>query len=247
MPCLLLRRRALVKTVRFADPAYVGDPVNTVTIFNDMEVDELILLDIAATPEGAGPQKRLLAELASKCFMPFTYGGGLRRIEDVQEVFALGAEKIALNTAAGEDPGFVRACAERFGSQSVVVSIDARARPGGGHEVFLRGGRAATGRDPLSYAREMEALGAGEILLTSIDRDGTFSGYDLDLVAAVSAAVGIPVIACGGAAAVGDFVRAVKEAGASAVAAGSMVVYQGPHRAVLVNFPPRAELERALG
>ncbi len=247
MPCLLLRRRGLVKTVRFRDPQYVGDPINTVRIFNEKEVDELIFLDIRATLDAQPPQFELLGEIADECFMPFTYGGGLRTLVDIERVLKRGAEKVALNTIAHEDPELVRAAARRFGSQSIVASIDASRGALGRYRVLTRGGSAKTGEDPVACARRMEDLGAGEILLTAIDRDGTMEGYDLELTSRVTQAIHLPVIACGGAGKVGDFVQAVREAGASAVAAGSMVVYQGRNRAVLVNFPEKRELKLALG
>jgi cyclase len=247
MPCLLLRGRGLVKTVKFRKPAYVGDPINTVRIYNDKEVDELIFLDITATAEGRAPQLELLYEIATECFMPFTYGGGVRTIEQMAELFHLGAEKVALGSAAFENPSLISAAAARFGSQAVVVSVDVRKKRffGRGYSVYVRCGRDDTGSDPVSYAKRMEQLGAGEILLTSIDRDGTMEGYDLELVQSVTSAVGIPVVACGGAGSLDDLGRAVR-AGASAAAAGSLVVYQGKNRAVLVNFPTRAQLRSVI-
>jgi len=249
MPCLLLRNRGLVKTVGFRKPVYVGDPVNTVRIYNDKEVDELIFLDITATIEGKNPQRELLFEIATECFMPFTYGGGVRTIDEMAALYQLGAEKVALCTAAFENPQLIESAAARFGSQAVLVSIDVGKKKGlfsRGQSVFVRGGREDTQFDAVSYAQRAEQLGAGEILLTSIDRDGTMEGYDLDLIGRVAAAVRIPVIACGGAGSIDDFPRAVK-AGASAVAAGSLVVYQGKNRAVLINFPSRKELAAVLG
>jgi len=246
MPCLLLRNAGLVKTVRFKNPAYIGDPINTVRIYNEKEVDELIFLDITATPEQRRPQFKLVAEIATECFMPFAYGGGIRSLEDVRMILSLGAEKVAVNTYAHESPVFVREVADAFGSQSVIVAIDVKRGMFGRPQVYTRCGRRAMGDDPVDYARRVEELGAGEILLTSIDRDGTFEGYDLELIGRVTAAVSIPVIACGGAGTMEDFGRAVKEGGASAVAAGSMVVYQGKDRGVLVNFPAKSELRRVL-
>ncbi len=250
MPCLLLRNRGLVKTTRFKDARYVGDPVNTVRIYNDKEVDELIFLDITATIEGKKPQFELLGEIASECFMPFTYGGGVRHLDDMTALFTLGAEKVALNSAALDDPNLIERAAARFGSQAVVVSIDVRRKRGlfggtGKPGVYTRGGRHDARMSPVDYARRAERLGAGEILLTSIDRDGTMEGYDLPLIAEVTAAVRIPVIACGGAGAIRDF-RAAVDAGASAVAAGSLVVYQGRNRAVLINFPSKRDLVAVL-
>jgi imidazole glycerol-phosphate synthase subunit HisF len=247
MPCLLLRNAGLVKTVRFRDPTYVGDPVNAVRIYNEKEVDELIFLDITATPERKRPPFELIGQIAAECFMPFTYGGGVREIEDVQEILRLGVEKVAVNTFAIEDPGFVGRVAERFGSQSVVVSIDARRRWLRGYEVFTHGGRRATGVHPADHARRVAEAGAGEILLTSIDRDGTMEGYDLELLRMVADAVTVPVIACGGAGRLEHFREAVRDGRADAVAAGSMVVFQGRARGVLISFPTPLELEQALG
>jgi cyclase len=243
MPCLLLKGWGLVKTVRFDNPSYVGDPINTVRIYNEKEVDELIFLDITATPRGAKPPFEIISEIASECFMPFTYGGGVNNIEDAKTIFSLGAEKVALNTFAHANPGFIRQLADRFGSQSIVVSIDVRKTLLGKYHVCTHGGKKDLKIDPVSAAQAMEQAGCGEILLTSIDRDGTWAGYDTELTRRVSSAVSVPVIACGGAGCVDDFVKAVKLGGASAVAAGSMVVYQGKGRGVLINFPSKADLK----
>jgi cyclase len=214
-----------------------------VRIYNDKEVDELIFLDITASVDGNEPQLDLLYEIATECFMPFTYGGGVRTIDQMSALFQLGAEKVALCHAAYQDPVLVERAAARFGNQAVVVAIDVKKKRffGKGYSVQTLGGRHDTKQDPVRYAKRMESLGAGEILLTSIDRDGTMTGYDCELIAQVASAVSIPVIACGGAGVIEDFGRAVA-AGASAVATGSMVVYQGKNRAVLINFPSRKEL-----
>jgi len=242
IPCLLLRSKGLVKTVKFKDPTYLGDPINIVRIFNDKEVDELIFLDITATVEGQRPSFKLLSEIASECFMPLSYGGGIRDLRDIRTILSLGVEKVAINSYAVENPSFIRAAADRFGSQSIVVSMDVKRSLFGKYEVFIRSGRKATGLDPVKFAAEMARMGAGELLLNSIDRDGTMQGYDLDLVKRVSDAVGVPVVACGGACTVHDLADAIHKGGASAVAAGSMFVFQGPHRAVLINFPTATEL-----
>ncbi|MBI4474327.1 MAG: imidazole glycerol phosphate synthase subunit HisF [Acidobacteria bacterium] len=246
IPCLLLQNGGLVKTVKFQSPDYVGDPTNAIKIYNDKQVDELVVLDIAATVAKKEPAFGAIEMFASECFMPVAYGGGLRNIGDVQRVFRLGIEKVVLNTYAVERPEFIRELSERFGAQAIVVSIDAKRNAAGGHEVFIRGGRTPTGLDPLALALKMSALGAGEIFLNSIDQDGTMAGYDLELIRNVSSAVEIPVIACGGAGKLADFGRAVKEGGAAAVATGSMVVYFGRNRAVLINFPTKRELDEVL-
>lgn len=243
IPCLLLRGRALVKTVRFRRAAYIGDPINTVRIFSQMEVDEIILLDIAATGEGREPQFELIEEIAGEAFMPLTYGGGVRSLEQMERLFAAGVEKVALNTAAHESPGLIEAAAARFGSQSVVAAIDVGRRWWGGYAVYTRSGRRRLPLDPVACARACEARGAGELLLTAIDRDGTMSGYDLELIRQVCAAVRVPVIACGGAGELGHLAAAVRDGGCPAVALGSLVVYQGRNRSVLINYPARSALK----
>lgn len=247
IPCLLLRNLGLVKTVKFKDPKYLGDPINIVRIFNDKEVDELVFLDITATVENRKPPFELVERIASECFMPLCYGGGVRSLEDMKALFTLGIEKVAVNSYAVENPAFIQAAADLFGSQSVIVSIDVKRNRRGRYEVFTHSGKKATGLDPVKFAAEMEEQGAGELLLSSIDRDGTMRGYDIELIRQVSGAVSIPVVACGGAAKVQDLVAAVKQGGASAAAAGSMFVFQGPHRAVLITYPTYQELQEALG
>lgn len=246
MPCLLLKDGALVKTVRFKDASYVGDPVNAVRIYNENEVDELVLLDITATVEERRPDFGTIAKVASECFMPVAYGGGIRRLEDIREILGLGVEKVVINSHAVENPSFVRAAAETFGSQSIVVSIDAKRGFWGRYQVCTHSGRRPTRVGLAELAAQMQCMGAGELLLTSIDRDGTMEGYDIDLVKTVTGAVGVPVVACGGAGKLEDFAVAVRQGGASAVAVGSMVVYHGRNRAVLISFPARCELERVL-
>lgn len=243
IPCLLLKGNGFYKTTKFKNPVYLGDPINILKIFNDKEVDEIFVLDIGATSLQKDLNMNLLTDFASECFMPLGYGGGIRTLDQMKAVFQLGFEKVAMNTAAYDNPELITQGANAFGSQSIVVSIDVKKSLLGSYEVMNRSGNKKTGRKPAEYAREMEARGAGEILISAIDRDGTMEGYDLNLVKLVAAAVRIPVIACGGAGNIADFGVAVKEAGASAVAAGAMFVFQGPHRAVLINFPSPEELE----
>lgn len=245
IPCLLIKDEALVKTVQFQDPAYIGDPANALRIFNDKEVDELVLLDISATPNNTEPNLQLITQLASECFMPLAYGGGIRCLDTAAKIMRAGVEKLIINTMAHDDPEFVRAAAQRFGSQAVVVSIDVR-KTSTGHEVFTCGGKRATGLDPVTFTRSMERNGAGELLLTSIDREGTMTGYDLELIESCTNAVDVPIIANGGAGKPQDFGEAIHNAGASAASAGSLVVYFGRQKAVLINFPPRKRLDRIL-
>jgi cyclase len=247
MPCLLLRNSALVKTIQFKDPSYVGDPINAIRIYNEKEVDELVVLDITRTIDNKRPQLKLISEIATECFMPVAYGGGLSRMEDVEAIFSCGIEKVVINSHAVAEPSFVTRVAEKFGSQAVVVSVDVKRSLFGRYEVMTHGGRKSTGLDPVDFARKMEKAGAGELFLTSIDRDGTGKGFDVELIRRVTNAVGIPTIACGGAGTVEHCGVAVKEGGASAVALGSMAVYFGRNRAVLINFPARKELDRVLG
>ncbi|MBT4864788.1 MAG: imidazole glycerol phosphate synthase subunit HisF [Planctomycetaceae bacterium] len=242
IPCLLLRNRGFVKTVRFKKPTYLGDPINIVKIFNDKEVDELVLLDITATEERKAPNFELLADIAGEAFVPLGYGGGVNTIEHVKTLFNIGLEKVIINSHAFVEPELITRAADRFGCQSIVASIDVRSGWFGKSSVVTQSGGRQTKRDPVSYAVEMQERGAGEILLTSVDRDGTMSGYDIDLIRSVTEAVSVPVVACGGAGSVGDFAAAVSEGGASAVSAGSMFVFQGKHRAVLINFPSHEEL-----
>ena len=244
IPCLLLRRAALVKTVRFKKPSYVGDPINTVRIFNEQEVDELVFLDITATTESRQPPLDLIAEISRECFMPFGYGGGIRTLEDVRQVLATGAEKAIINTAAWKHPELIQQAAEQFGSQSIIVSMDVKRTLFGKPQVVVASGQESTGMDPVTYAKRAADLGAGEILLTSVDREGTFTGYDLELVRQVTRAVGIPVVANGGAGNLGHLREVVRDGGASAAAAGSLFVFQGAHRAVLINYPERKALDR---
>ena len=246
IPCLLIRNKGLVKTIKFKNPTYVGDPINAIKIFNEKEVDELVFLDITATRENREPPFKLISQIASECFMPVCYGGGIRTLDHIRTLFKLGIEKASINSYAAENPAFVKSAAEEFGSQSIVVSIDVKKNLFGSYKVFSNGGRKDVRRDPVSLAVEMEHRGAGELFLNSIDLDGTMQGYDINLIKQVSQAVGIPVIACGGAGKLQDFSEGVNKGGASAVSAGSFFVFQGPHRAVLITYPSAKELQRSL-
>lgn len=250
LPVVLLRDSYVVKTRRYARPTYVGDPINTVKLFNEKGVDELVLLDIAAGDKGVDFD--LLADIATEAFMPLAYGGGLRTFEQAQRVLTMGFEKVSFNTALIDNPSVLSRVAEPFGTQAVVASIDvgvpvtSRWRRSTLPPQVLRTGRRPTGLDPVDLARRAEQYGAGEILLTNADREGDRDGLDLALVAAVSEAVGIPVVAQGGAGRVAHLAKAVS-AGASAVAAGTMFTHYGPHRAVLITYPTDAALTEAYG
>jgi cyclase len=243
IPCLLLRNKGLVKTVQFKNPTYLGDPINVVKIFNDKEVDELIFLDITATIENRKPSFDYMKDITSECFMPLGYGGGISNVEDIKTILGIGVEKICINSYAVKDPSFIRRASDMFGSSTIIVSLDVRKNVFGKYEVYTDGGHKPAHLDPVRFAVQMAEYGAGEILLNSIDRDGTMKGYDLNLTKMVTAAVDVPVIACGGAGNVQHLIQVVKEAGASAAAAGSMFVFQGKHRAVLISYPKQQELD----
>lgn len=243
IPTLLLTEGGLVKTRRFKDRVYIGDPINAVRIFSDKEADEIVILDIDATRNGRGVDVVQLASIASECFVPLGYGGGIRDAAIVEQLFAIGVEKLVLNTVVHDAPEVVRDAVRAVGSQSIVASIDVghdwRGRPW----VYAACGQRRTTWDPVSFARHCEDLGVGEILLTAIDLDGTMRGMDIALVASVTKAVGVPVVAAGGAGSYADLTRVLADGQASAVAAGSLFVFQGPHRAVLVTYPTPDELQ----
>lgn len=246
IPTLLLRNESLVKTVRFGKFTYVGDPANTVRIFNELEVDELLFLDITASRENRSPNLKVLADIADECFMPLGYGGGIRSLDQAKAVFDIGFEKVAINTHAAENPALIGEIAAHYGSQAVIASIDVKRGLFGGQTVRTLGGKRNTRRNPVTWALKVEEMGAGEILLTSIDREGTWNGFDLELVKRIAEAVSIPVIAHGGGGTIEHIEQVVEEAKASAVSLGSMVVFQRKGMGVLVNFPDRMILERAV-
>jgi len=243
IPALLLKGQGLVKTIKFKDPKYLGDPINIVRIFNDKEVDELVLLDITATPENRGPRFELLKNITSEAFIPLAYGGGIRSMDDVRTLLSIGIEKLIMNTSAMENPSLIRETADHAGSQAVVASIDVKKGLIGKYEVFTHCGQTKTGIDPVRHAVEMEKMGAGEIIINSIDLDGTMQGYDVDLVRKVADAVQVPVVACGGAGNLSHVSEVIKQGHASAAAAGSMFVFQGPLRGVLISYPTPKELK----
>jgi imidazole glycerol-phosphate synthase subunit HisF len=246
IPCLLVDDEAMVKTVRFENGVYLGDPINVINLFNRFEVDEITLLDVRATVEARPPPFELIERLAAECWVPLSYGGGIRSVDDVRRVLSSGVEKIVLGTVAADEPQVITEAARIFGTQAVIVAVDARRSAAGGYETFVASGRRAVGLDAASFAREATSRGAGEILVTSIDRDGTMEGYDVELIHIVADAVDVPVIACGGAGDRADIAVPI-HAGASAVAAGSIFVFQGRDRGVLINFPERRQLEAMFG
>lgn len=244
IPVLLVDDRDLVKTVRFSRPTYLGDPVNAVKIFNRKGVDELSVLDISATKRHRGPDFELLRDIASEAFMPLSCGGGVTSVEEVHELLAIGYEKVVLNTTLVKNPSVVEEAVRLFGSQSIVASIDAKTVKGQYQCAVCDGGESVR-TTPLEMAKRAEQLGVGEIFLNSIDKDGLMTGYDLDLVRKISSAVGIPVTACGGAGGVQDLKKVLQDGGAHAAAGGSMFVFYGRLRAVLITAPSEEELTAA--
>ena len=243
IPTLLLRNLGLVKSVGFKDYKYIGDPINAVKIFNDLKADELVFLDILASKEKRVISLDFVLKVGDEANMPFSVGGGLRTIRDIRSVLRAGAEKVVINTFAVEDPSFIRTAADEFGSSTITVCIDVKKKIFGKQQVYIYGGSKSTSLDPVSFAIMMGEMGAGELIINSIDRDGSMEGYDIELIKTVSDSVTIPVVALGGAGKVEDLNEAVQNGHASAVAAGSMFVFHGPRRAVLINYPQPEELK----
>ncbi len=242
IPCLQLINDSLVKTTQFKKYNYIGDPINTVRIFNELEVDELCFLDIRASVEKRSPNFKILSEIADECFMPLSYGGGIRDAETARRILEIGFEKVVLNTAALENPSLVSEIATHSGSQSVIGSIDFKKDLFGKYQVWSTDGTIKTKHSAIEWAQELVRLGVGEILLTAMDNDGMWSGYQLDAIEKITTSVSVPVIANGGAGNIGHLIEAVK-AGASAVACGSMVVYQAKGMGVLINFLEKKQIE----
>jgi cyclase len=243
IPCLLIENGAMVKTRRFSNPTSLGDPLNVINLFNRFEVDEIALLDIGASSSNRGPDFELIRQIAEQCWIPLSYGGGLTKTAQIEQVIRAGVEKVVIGTAVANDLSLISEAAGEFGSQAIVGSIDARRRFLGQHHVRVLNGTKSLQMTPPERAKAFEEAGAGEILLQSIDRDGEMNGYDLPLIASVTSATNLPVIACGGAGRRDHLAQPVIECGSSASAAGSIFVFQGINRAVLINFPERPELE----
>jgi cyclase len=244
IPCLLLQDQGLYKTIKFKNPRYLGDPINTLKLFNDKETDEIVVLDISASINGRGPKFDYIKRLTRECFMPMCYGGGVTTIEECEVLYKLGVEKVAFNTSLFTNPKLIRDAAKNFGSQSIIASIDVKKNLFGSYSVYVMSGTKDTKCNPVSYAKRAEELGVGEIFINSIDKDGMMNGYDYELIEKISSAVNIPVVAIGGAGSLADCVKSVK-GGASAAAAGSLFVYYGPLKAVLINYPTQEELKKS--
>lgn len=247
IPCLLVQNKGLVKTVNFSHPKYVGDPINAVKIFNEKEVDELVVLDIDATAKNTEPDYLMIRNLASECRMPFCYGGGVKTVDQVKRIIKLGVEKVAISSAVLENPRLVSMIAEAVGSQSVVVVLDVKKNPkNGNYELWVHNGKKNTEKDPVQFARELERLGAGEIMINSIDRDGVMKGYDLALVDHVRQSISLPLTVMGGAGSLRDIESLISKYGIIGAAAGSLFVFKGIYRAVLINYPSRSEKDALL-
>jgi len=241
IPSLLIQDNGLVKTVNFKNAKYVGDPINAVRIFNEKEVDELAIFDIDATVKGKEPNYSLIERLASQSMMPLCYGGGVKTVEQAQRIFSLGIEKIALSSSVLQNPKLITAISERVGSQSVIAVLDVKKKLLGGYEVYTHNGKKATGINPIKFVEEAQRLGAGEIVINSIDKDGVMKGYDLDLIAKVREKITLPMTVLGGAGSLEDIEKVIGIHGVIGVAAGSLFVFKGPYKAVLINYPNQIE------
>lgn len=241
IPCLLVRGGGLVKTRKFGDDKYVGDPINAVRIFNEKEADELIVVDIDATVEGREPDYAMIENLAAECRMPLCYGGGVSSAEQAKRIMGLGVEKVSLSAAAIARPQLIGEIAAQVGNQSVVVVLDVKKKMLGGYRAYTRNGRVDSKISPVEFAREAEALGAGEIVLNAIDHDGMMDGYDLTIAAQIRDATRLPLTLLGGAGSLAHFEEAVQRLGTIGLAAGSFFVFKGQYRAVLINYPNHAE------
>lgn len=246
IPCLLIEDGAMVKTRRFKGRTYLGDPINVINLFNRFEVDEIVLLDIGASVGGRGPNIDMIAHVAEECWVPLTYGGGIRSVSDIEKIILAGVEKVVIGTAGAEDLSLVSDAARAFGTQCIVGSVDAKRKMFSGYEVYVTNAKRRLRVAPGVRAKQLEEAGAGEILLQSVDRDGEMNGYDLDLIDEVTRSTGVPVVACGGAGKRSELAMPIKHAGASAAAAGSLFVFSGSERGVLINFPERRDLEELL-
>jgi cyclase len=242
IPCLLVKNQGIVKTTKFTNPRYIGDPVNTVKIFNNKGVDELCILDITASLENRDPDINFLKDIASEAFMPLSYGGGICTLEQIGKIFSIGYEKVILNTSFIQKPDLVQDAIKYYGSQSIVVSIDVKTDILGKRNCYIKDGQKKISMDPVQLVKMAEKIGAGEILINSINRDGTMQGYDIKLVKEVTDAVSIPVIACGGAGNINDIKTVLQEGGAHAASAGSLFIYYGKNKAVLITTPNEDEL-----
>lgn len=244
IPILLLHNESLVKTIKFKKFNYIGDPINSVRIFNELEVDELIFLDITVSKEKKKPNLKLLSEISNECFMPLSYGGGIDSLDKAKEIFDIGFEKISINTSSLIKPELITQISKHYGSQAIIVSMDIKKNMFGKPTVRMLGGKKDTGKNPIEWAKEIEDRGAGEILITSIDNEGTWNGFDINNIKQITENVSIPVIAHGGGGTIEDIAEVINKSNASAVALGSMIVFQKKDMGVLLNFPDKKKLEK---
>jgi imidazole glycerol-phosphate synthase subunit HisF len=242
IPVLLLKNRGIVKSIKFRDHRYIGDPINAVKIFNDLKADELVFLDILAHKENRTISIELIKNVGEEANMPFAAGGGISTIEQIKAILAVGAEKVVINSKAASAPDFIKSASETFGSSTIVVCLDVKKKKFGKEQTWIFGGKKPTGVDPIEFAQLMESKGAGEIIVQSIDRDGTMTGYDINLIRKISERVRIPVIALGGAGNMNHLKEAYVKGLANGLAAGSMFVYHGARNAVLINYPEKEEI-----
>lgn len=246
IPCLLLHKGGLYKTERFKKPTYIGDPINAIKIFNEKEVDELMFLDIDASVENREPNYKMIEDIAGECFMPLAYGGGLKSIEQMKKIYSLGVEKISISSQAISNPGLIEEASAIFGSQSVLVTIDVKKDFLGKNRVYIHNGKINTKLDPVDFAEKIESLGAGEIIINSIDRDGMMQGYDVELLKEIKSNTTVPIIALGGAGNLKHIKEVFEIARVDAVACGSMFVYQGPLKGILISYLPYQKIQELL-
>ena len=244
IPSLLIQDNGLVKTVNFKNPKYVGDPINAVRIFNEKEVDELAIFDIDATAKGLEPNYSLIERIANQSRMPLCYGGGVKTVEQAQKIFGLGIEKIALSSAVLHNPELITQIANRVGAQSVIVVLDVKKTLFGGYEVYTHNGKKSTGINPFDFAEKAQRLGAGEIIINSIDQDGVMKGFDMNLIDKVRDKISLPLTVLGGAGELQHIQQVIHKHGEIGVAAGSLFVFKGVYKAVLINYPEKGEKEK---
>jgi cyclase len=246
IPCLLVKNKGLVKTVNFKSPKYLGDPINAVRIFNEKQVDELIILDIDATLENRGPDFKIIEYWASQCRMPLCYGGGIKTLEEAKTIFGLGVEKVALSSAAIINPTLVTKIADKVGSQSVIVVIDVKKKKNNSYEIFTHNSEIATGLNPVTFVKQMQDYGVGEIVINSIDNDGVMKGYDFNLIDQIRNAISVPITVLGGAGKLNDIVELINRYKIIGASAGSLFVFKGIYKAVLINYPSPLEKKKLI-
>lgn len=237
IPCLLVKDKGLVKTIKFTDAKYVGDPINAVRIFNEKEVDEIMIIDIDATAENRAPDYKMIENLAAECRMPLCYGGGIKTVEQAQKIFSLGVEKVAISSEAVTNPDLLKEISSRVGSQSVVIVLDIKKSKSGKYEIWTHNGKKNSGKEVVEFAKQVQNFGVGEIVLNSIDQDGVMKGYDIELVDKVRAVIHLPLTVLGGAGSLKDIGNLIKKYGIIGASAGSLFVFKGIFRAVLINYP----------